>query len=318
MNRQAPRNVGEPLSELKRLVDIAFFTLIPLFVLSAVTGILSNSVTIFAIAFAYGLSFIVQLFAFISIRTIVKSNVMQFPYGTGKLENFSAIVYGCLAIPTALFIIYSSAMRFISPPATISFGIAQIPLVPSLVRSILMFRKSRQLMKRTESPMVHSYYVNFKTFSLLDAGVVVSMGAAFALATSGHEQIAYLIDPAISSLLAGYMLFCGVRLTIGNFRVLIDLPLPEDDQLRIMGILAQEYSSYENIGNIYTRFSGRTRFIELELHLKGELSLEEIMNLRRRIGNRLRQHFPDVRFALIPLSERTPFGETACGDENEK
>jgi cation diffusion facilitator family transporter len=318
VNRQEARNVGEPLSELKKLVDIAFFTLIPLLILSAVTGVLSNSITILAIAFGYGLSFIVQLFAFKSIRTIVKSNVMQFPYGTGKLENFSAIVYGCLAIPTSLFIIYSSVMRLIAPPAIISFGIAQIPLVPSLVRSILMFRKSRQLMKGTESPMVHSYYVNFKTVSLLDAGVVVGMGIAFALATSGHGHIAYLMDPTISSLLAAYMLFCGVGVTIRNFRVLIDLPLPEDDQLRVMSILAQEYSSYENIGNIYTRFSGGTRFIELELYLKGELSLREIMELRQRIEDRLRQHFKDVRFALIPLSERPPFGDTACGDENEK
>jgi ferrous-iron efflux pump FieF len=318
VNRQELRNSGEPLLELKKLVDIGFFTLIPLLILSAVTGILSNSIAILAIAFGYGLSFIVQLFAFKSIRTIVKSNIMQFPYGTGKLENFSAIVYGCLAIPASLFIIYSSAMRFITPPAAIAFGIAQIPLVPSLVRSMLMFRKSRQLMKVSESPMVHSYYVNFKVSSLLDASVVISMGAAFALAASGHAHIAYLIDPTISSLLAAYMLFCGVSLTIANFRVLIDLPLPEDDQLRIMGILAQEYTSYENVGNIYTRFSGGTRFIELELYLKGELSLEEIMNLRQRIENRLRQHFRDVRFALIPLSEKTPSEKAVYGDENEK
>jgi hypothetical protein len=42
------------------------------------------------------------------------------------------------------------------------------------------------------------------------------------------------------------------------------------------------------------------------------------MELRQRIEDRLRQHFKDVRFALIPLSERPPFGDTACGDENEK
>lgn len=144
------------------------------------------------------------------------------------------------------------------------------------------------------------------------------MGVAFALAPSGHAHIAYLIDPTISSLLAAYMLLCGVSLTIGNFRVLIDLPLPRDDQLRIMGILPQQYGSYENIGNIYTRFSGGTHFIELQLYLNGELSLEEMMNLGQRIENRLRQHFGDDSFALIPLSEKTPVEEAAYGDENER
>ena len=189
MNNQKSRNSEEPLVELKELVDITFYTIIPLLVLSMVTGILSNSMTILAVAFDYGLSLIVQLFAFKSIRTIVKSNVMKFPYGTGKLENFSAIVYGSLAIPASVFIIYSSIMRFITPPA-ISFSIAQIPLIPSLVRSILLFRKSRQLMQASESPMVHSYYVNFKVSTIIDISVLTSLSFVLLLVNLGHGQIA--------------------------------------------------------------------------------------------------------------------------------
>ena len=317
MNNQKSRNSKEPVVELKKLVDITFYTIIPLLVLSTVTGILSNSMTILSMAFDYGLSFVVQLFAFMSIRTIVKSNVMKFPYGTGKLENFSAIVYGSLAIPTSLFIIYSSITRFITPPA-ISFGIAQIPLIPSLVRSTLLFRKSRQLMKASESPMVHSYYVNFKVSTILDISLLTSLSVALLLVNSGHGHIAYVIDPTVSALLGAYMLFQAVKLTIENFRVLIDFPLPENDQLKIMAILAQEYSAYENIGNIYTRFSGKTRFIEVELYLKKDLSLEEIRNLGQRIESRLQQHFGDLRFVLIPLCEQGSSEQAAYSDKNER
>ena len=317
MNNQKSRNFEEPLLELKRLVDLTFYSLIPLLVLTLATGILSNSITILAVAFDYGLSFIVQLFAFKSIRTIVKSNVMKFPYGTGKLENFSAIVYGSLAIPISLFIIYSSFTRLILPPA-ISFGIAQIPLIPNLVRSILLFRKARQLKQTNESPMLHSYYVNFKVSTLIDVGVLASLSVVFLLANLGHGTIAIVIDPTVSLFLGAYMLFCGVTLTIKNFKVLIDLPLPENDQLRIMGILAQEYSGYENIGNIYTRFSGKTRFIEVELYLKKDLSLQEITNLGQRIEGRLRQHFQDLRFVLIPLCEQNLSEQLANSEIKEK
>jgi ferrous-iron efflux pump FieF len=296
-------NSEETFAKLKKLVDLTLFSMIPLMVLSAVAGILSNSMTILAVAFDYGLSFIVQLFAFRSIRTIVKSNVMKFPYGTGKLENFSAIVYGALAIPASLFIIYSSLTRFVMPPA-ISFGIAQIPLIPNLVRSILLFWKARQLKQTSESPMIHSYYVNFKVSAVIDTSLLISLSVIFFLVHLGHGQFALMIDPVVSSLLGAYMLFCGVTLTIGNFKVLIDFPLPEEDQLKIMAILAQEYNYYENIGNIYTRYSGKTRFIELELYLKKDVSLEEITKLGQRIENRLRQHFPDLRFVLIPLKEQ--------------
>lgn len=301
---QTAKGPEESLPELKKLVDATLYSMIPLMILSAATGILSNSMTILAVAFDYGLSFIVQLFAFKSIRTIIKSNILKFPYGTGKLENFSAIVYGALAIPASLFIIYSSITRFTMPPE-ISFGIAQIPLIPNLLRSILLFQKARQLKQTNESPMLHSYYINFKVSTIIDTSLLISLSTIFLLVNLNHTQIAYTIDPIVSTLLGIYMLYCGVTLTIGNFKVLIDFPLPENDQLKIMAILAQEYNYYENIGNIYTRFSGKTRFIELELYLKQDTPLEEITNLKQRIENQLQQHFPDLRFVLIPLCEQT-------------
>jgi cation diffusion facilitator family transporter len=311
VSNQKAENSDESLPQLKKLVDITLYSMIPLMVLSAVTGILSNSMTIFAVAFDYGLSFVVQLFAFKAIRTIVKSNVIKFPYGTGKLENFSAIVYGALAIPASLFIIYSSITRFVIPPA-IFFGIAQIPLVPNLARSVLLFWKSRQLTQASDSPMVHSYYVNFKVSTVIDTGVLTSFSVVFLLVNLGYVQVAYVIDPLVSSFLGAYMLFNGATLTIGNFKVLIDLPLPEDDQLKIMAILAQEYNDYENIGNIYTRFSGKTRFVELELYLKKDLSMEQITNIGQRIESRLRQQFRDLHFVLIPLCEPPAPSEEAA------
>ncbi len=304
----------ESLPKLKNLVDITLYSMIPLMALTAVTGLLSNSITTLAVAFDYGLSFIVQLFAFKSIRTIVKSNVIKFPYGTGKLENFSAIVYGALAIPASLFIIYSSITRLIIPPS-IFFGIAQIPLIPNLIRSILLFWKSRQMVQTNKSPMVHSYYVNFKVSTVIDTGVLASFSVVFLLVNIGFIQVANIIDPIISTLLGAYMLINGATLTIGNFRVLIDLPLPEEDQLKIMGILAQEYNDYENIGNIYTRFSGKTRFIELELYLKKDLSMEQITKLSERLENRLRQQFQDLHFVLIPLCEPTTSKEPASSEK---
>lgn len=276
--------------------------MIPLMILYVAIGVLSNSMTILSVAFDYGLSLIVQLFAYKSIRTIIKSNVFKFPYGTGKLENFSAIVYGALAIPVALFIIYSSITRFILPPA-IAIGIAQIPLIPNLLRSLYLFEKSRRLNRVSDSPMVKSYYVNFKVTVIINTSILASLSAVFVLASLGQSQIALIIDPVVSAILGAYMLFCGASLTIGNFKVLIDFPLPESDQLKIMAVLTQEYNNYENIGNIYTRFSGKTRFIEVELYLKKELSLTEITALKQKIENQLRDQFFDLHFVLIPLYE---------------
>lgn len=296
---------AESLIELKKLVDQTLYSMIPLMTLYLAIGVLSNSMTILAVAFDYGLSLIVQLFAYKSIRTIIKSNTFKFPYGTGKLENFSAIVYGALAIPVALFIIYSSITRFIIPPA-IAIGIAQIPLIPNLIRSLYLFEKARRLNRVSDSPMVKSYYVNFKVTAIINTSILASLSAVFVLASLGQSWIALIVDPVVSAILGAYMLYCGASLTIGNFKVLIDFPLPEADQLKILAVLTREYNSYENIGNIYTRFSGNTRFIEVELYFKKERSLTEITALKLEIENQLSKHFPELNFVLIPLCEPDP------------
>ena len=69
-----------------------------------------------------------------------------------------------------------------------------------------------------------------------------------------------------------------------------------------MNVLAREYDKYKNVGNIYTRLSGRRRLIEIEFYLREDASLAEIIELKGRIEESLRQHFPDLHFSLIPLT----------------
>ena len=82
------------LKGLKRLIDSALYSLIPLALTLMIVAVLSNSLAVISMSIDYGLSLVVHLFAHQSIRAIMKSNVIKFPYGTGKLENFSAFLYG--------------------------------------------------------------------------------------------------------------------------------------------------------------------------------------------------------------------------------
>ncbi len=288
--------------ELRKLIDLSFYSLIPIAVLFLVMGWLSNSLTVIAIAFDSGLSFIVQIFAFMSIRTIQSSNVLKFPYGTGKLENFSSFLYGALAIPTSLYIIFFAVTRFLGPPEDVSFTLAMIPFVLSLIRSLYLFYKARKLHKTSDSPMVRSYFINFKITAIGDIALIVAISIGSIVTILGHGRFASYLDPAFSLLVATYLLYNGVTLTVGNFKVLVDLPLEEKEQLKIMNVLAQEFEHYENIGNIFTRRSGRRRFIDIELYVREDMSVKDVSKLKKRLNADLEKQFEDVRFNLIPLS----------------
>lgn len=291
------------LPEISKLVSFGFYSIVPLVALFIVFGILANSLTVFSIAIDYGLSFLVQFYAYLSIRAIQKSNVIRFPYGTGKLENFSGFLYGALSIPTGFYILYLAAFRFMLPPEHISFTVAQIPLLPSLARSLYLFFRSRKLMKKADSPLVHSYYVNFRISTMFDSAIIVTVTVGWVLETLGYGLAAWYLDPSVTVVLALYLLLTGIKLTIQNFRVLMDLPLPENEQLMIMKILASEFNNYSNVGKIYSRRSGTTRFIEIELLMPPDATLGKIEEMKTRMQTRFREALGDVKFNLIPLQD---------------
>lgn len=301
------------LKHLKHLVDIAFFSLIPLALLALLVALFSNSLAVLSITVDYGLSFIVQLFAFLSIRAMINSDAIKFPYGTGKLENFSGFLCGALYIPTSFYILYVTFERFLAPTQSVSLGIAQIALIPSLMRSVYLFLYSRRLCRQTESPMIDSYYVNFKTSTLFDLGILLALATALLLINLGYVPLAGYIDPLVSLVLALYMLYNGILLTRSNFKVLMDLPLPEDEQLKIMNVLTREFENYEGIGTIYTRRSGKQRFLDIELYLDERATIAHTAYLQARMQGHLDEYFVGMIFHLIPLPHVVVLQEKQVG-----
>lgn len=288
------------LLKIKRLIDAALYSLLPVTLLFVIFSLLSGSLTILNLAVGCGLGVIVRVFAFIAIRAILKSNIIRFPYGTGKLENFSGFLYGVLVVPTGLYLIYLSVRGLILPGQPMMFTITQIPLLVSLARNFWLYLLARKIRKEIDSPMVESYFINFKVASLFDAGVIVAVLLSMVMVETGFHVAGPFIDPLISLILAVYSTWLGVRLTIENFKVMMDLPLPEREQILIMNALAKEFEHYKGVGNILTRRSGRERFLDIELFLDADTSLADISLLQSRMQKHLDEHFPGIKFNLIP------------------
>jgi len=289
------------LKEVKWLVDLALFSGLPMIVLFVIIGYLSDSITIYTSAAAFLLGLLVRFFAFKSMREILRSDTVKFPYGTGKLENFSSLLYGALVIPSSIVLIILSVKRMAIPDTTIDFSIALIPVFLSLLRNLYLTWLSGKIRKKTTSELVRSYFINYRISSLYDSGVLISVTVSGILVNSGNHVLPSYIDATVSMLVSVYALIMGLRLTTDNFKVLIDLPLCEEDQMYILRVLAAHYDRFEMIGNIYTRRSGVERIIEIELFLKGHVSVAEIKKLSNDMRQMLEVRFGSVRFNILPL-----------------
>ncbi len=291
------------IAGLKKLIDYVILSLLPIIAANIAVYFISGSMAVLAIAIYQGINIVVFFFSFLSIRVIERSTVIRFPYGTGKLENFASFFLGAVSIPACIYIIAAGIGKIIHPNINIAFGTTQILLVFIIIRAVFITWYARKVSNLTRSPMSIAYYENFRTGVFFFSGAMIALFAGWLLVKTGYPKPAAYIDPVLAIAAMSFMLFISVRQVVSNYGVLIDLPLPEEEQIRILNALTKEFDSYLDIGNIYTRASGKNRFIDIELFFNPDTPLDTITTVRANLYSHLHESFPDLTFNLIPLSK---------------
>lgn len=298
--------LDQVMDELAALSRFALFSLIPITIAFVVTGYFSNSLTILSMAIEEGFSIIVQLFAYQSIRAMKSADPIRFPHGTGKLENFSGFLYGALTVPVGCYIVFRAVHHLIVPVENISFSLAQLPMIPSLLVNIHIFRRARWLSRRVESPLVESYLTDYRVAVWFDVMVILAMAAGYGMTRAGAGDLAIYIDPLFSLVIGAYMLQSAAGQLLKNFRVLIDLPMPEQEQLEVMRALAFEFDAYQQLGSIRTRRSGTQRMVEIEMYFAGNVDVKAIAALTARLQAKLLERLNDVKLSIVVMELTSP------------
>jgi divalent metal cation (Fe/Co/Zn/Cd) transporter len=307
---QAPTQCKDDplLLEVQNYVRCILLSLIPVIGAYIYGAAASHSLSVAALATQCGVSFVADIFILLAMRSMVNSNIFSFPYGTGKLENFIGFLTGTLMLPTAGMIYISTAKSLLSGNHEVHFEFTQIGMVPALLRDASLLFWSRKLIRKSKSPspMVQSFAVSYQVSVIVTSVGVVSMLLALWLTRTQHGHLGAMIDLALAALLATYMLVNAVILVRANFRSLIDLPLAESDQLKILRVLADQHEFFDslgvnNLGVIYTRTSGSKKIIEIELYFEQGTSIQEIGLLAERFRAQFNTLYADFDFRLIPL-----------------
>jgi cation diffusion facilitator family transporter len=287
--------------DLYRFIFWLIGTSIPTTAMVITLGVLSGSLTIVAITIDYGLGLLLNIISLIILGIILRQNVFKYPYGTGKLENFAGFIYGLCIIPLALAVFIAAVKRYLNPPETIDLGLAQLFLL-AVMRLAVFAAWITRLGKRypDHSPLLRAYYVDYRASFINETAIFCGLLFGLVMANQGAMRFAVIIDMIIAALTALYLLYNGLRLIIKNFHSLIDLPLEEKFQYKILNCLTNEFESYTGIGNVYTRMSGTTRIVQIELYFEEKTTIKEIEELHKRVEKQLREEGDEVVFHLVP------------------
>jgi cation diffusion facilitator family transporter len=267
-----------------------------LIALKLVAGAITGSIAIITEAVHSSIDLVASVVAYFSVRKADEPADDSHMYGHAKVENLAAVIEGMLILVGAGVIIFESVRRLVDAVEvdTLGFGIGVIA-VSALANgtvSTYLYRQAR----KTESPALEGDAAHLRTDALTSLGVLV--GLVLVEATGVTE-----LDPATALVVAGAIIFAGVRILDRSSRVLVDEALPQDElaaiRTAVEGHAAPELTGFHKLR---ARRAGSRRYIDLHVQFRAGTTLErahEVSHeLQREIRSRVRG--ADVLIHLEP------------------
>jgi cation diffusion facilitator family transporter len=240
---------------------------------------------------------------------------LTFNYGYGKYESLAILVSANLLLVLAVVTIGEAVSTYRLPPPQSNTWIL-------LVWSVLAFFVMRttagvlaRSAKRNNMAMLQYDAELWRTDSWMELVVIAGLCIGGALQSVQRYGWARIVDATVSVALIGLTTKVPLQGMKEAFRQLLDRTLPDEMQYEILAIIAENYTHMCAFRSVHTRRSGKDIFIEIDLLMPYDYTLERLYELEKSILDGLQQKFPTAipRVYVTPCDhacERS--GTTTC------
>lgn len=226
-------------------------------------------------------------------------------YGHSKAEYFSSGVEGTLILIAAVSIGVAAYRRLIAPRPLeqigLGLGVSVVASLVNLIVALVLLRAG----KRHNSITLEANAQHLLTDVWTSAGVLVGVGA---VAFTGWERL----DPIVAFLVAGNIVWMGVRIMRKSVLGLMDTALPVDEQNAIRKVLEPYLQGGVQCHALLTRQSGSRRFVSFHVLVPGIWTVQRGHELLENIEADIRRAIPSVTVLthLESLSDPTSWQDT--------
>ncbi len=249
---------------------------------------LTGSVGLLSDALESGVNLVAAVFALIMLGVAAQPPDEEHAFGHSKVEYFSGGLEGGLILVAAVTIAVSAVDRLLRPVPLEQLGIGLIVSVVAailnLITALILLRAGQQYRSLTLVADARHLITDVWT----TVGVVVAVGA---VALTGWE----VLDPIIALIVAGQIVYTGIKLVRESALGLMDTALPPDEQQILTDILEKRKGEGVYFHALRTRQSGPQRFVSVHIQVPGAWTVQE--------GHALLEEIEaDIRTALQPVS----------------
>lgn len=270
---------------------------LPSFVAVLVSAILSRNLLVFIDLFDSFMYLISLSLIVILSKKLTKDLRYEYNYGVGKIEAVSSLLCDGIAFFGLLFALGISIYKIIFPEQPSDFVIAVVGLkVINVIFDTVFYVMQRKITKIHNSAISKANCAEALSALLFDIIALVSL---FVMWLFRDNTIGGYISPVVSIFVAIYLMFGYVKRTRQALIELTDKTLPEEEQMKILSILTQYYSSYTQCYSVNSHKSGDITRIDIHLSFENNTSFEEILTFKMQMQEEFNKQFDNCIVNII-------------------
>jgi ferrous-iron efflux pump FieF len=251
---------------------------------------MTNSVSMLSSLMDSSFDSVASLITMLSIAHAATPADEEHRFGHGKMEALSALGQAVFIFGSAIFLIFESIRRCITPMRLhdADIGISVMLLSIAMTGTLIVFQM--YVIRRTRSVAIAADHLHYKGDLLMNLGVFM------ALTLSYYSRWPYF-DPLFAGVIALALLYGSYSITHESFDILMDKEIPVADRDKIAALVTK-HKGVSAIHDLRTRSTGERIFIEFHMEVDGELSLNRAHAITEEVEKVLYEAFPNAEVLI--------------------
>lgn len=260
-----------------------------LLVFKFVAGFVGNSAAMIADAVHSLSDFITDIIVILFVRVSSMPKDENHHYGHGKYETLATAIIGVVLFTVGVGILVNAVETIIdffhgkelAAPNIWALGAAAV----SIVFKEALYQYTVYKGKNLNSKAVMANAWHHRSDALSSIGTLLGISGAMFLGEKWR-----VLDPIAAFLVSIFILKVAIELTKGSLEELLEKSLPKKTQEKILNII-HSFPEVKSPHNLRTRHIGSNIAIEFHIRMDGNLSLNEVHEITKRMENALKAEF---------------------------
>ena len=260
-----------------------------LLVFKFVAGFVGNSAAMIADAVHSLSDFITDIIVILFVRVSSMPKDENHHYGHGKYETLATAIIGMVLFAVGVGILVNAVEaiidffhgRELAAPNIWALGAAAV----SIVFKEALYQYTVYKGKNLNSNAVMANAWHHRSDALSSIGTLLGISGAMFLGEKWR-----VLDPIAAFLVSIFILKVAIELTKTSLEELLEKSLPKKTQEKILNII-HSFPEVKSPHNLRTRHIGSNIAIEFHIRMDGNLSLNEVHEITKRMENALKAEF---------------------------